>query len=182
MSIAVYTKPVEKKVKSTNVKLLREDLMALPVDAVVYYAREDLEIGTGYGTAIQMRAGLAVKKELQAVGSIGMGGAVMTTAGDMKCGNIIHACGPKHLEPDLEQKLRACMENTLKLAKDKGLKTLAPPPMGTGFYGVPPDLCSKVMLETIKKHAEAGTSIQEITICTIDKRDFNAFKDKVANL
>ncbi len=182
MSIAAFTKPVETKVGSTKVKLLREDLTALKVDAFVYYARENLDIGTGYGTAIQMRGGLEVKKELEKIGSIRMGECVITTAGMMNCEHIIHVCGPKFLEPDIEKKLRTCMENVLKTAKKNGLKTLALPPMGTGFYGVPLPVCVSVMIDTITQHIRGGTTLEEIIICVVDKRDFNAFKEKVANL
>lgn len=179
MSIAAFTKPLERKLRDTTVKLIREDLTALPVDAFVFYAREDLDIGTGYGTAIQMRAGLAVKKELAEIGSISMGDAVITTAGEMNCEKIIHACGPKHLERDLQSKLTRCMDNTLKLANFEKLKSIAFPPMGTGFYGVPLAMSANVMFSSIKKAVDAGTTLEEIIICTIDKRDFNAFADKM---
>lgn len=178
----LMVKPVEKKVGGKTVKLIWDDLTALPVDAFVFYAREDLDIGTGYGTAIQMRAGLSVKKELEQIGGVKMGEAVVTAAGDMKAKHIIHACGPKFLEKDLEGKLRTCMGSTLKAASDKGIKTLAMPPMGTGFYGVPMPMAVKVMLETVKGALQGSTSLEEVIICTNDKRDFDAFKEKVENL
>lgn len=64
---ALATEPVEKKVNQTVVRLQRGDLTALPVDAFVYYARENLELGSGYGTAIASRGGDAIKKELAKV-------------------------------------------------------------------------------------------------------------------
>lgn len=182
MSIAAFTKPIEKKVKKTIVTLLRDDQTAMEVDAIVFYAMENLDIGTGYGTALQLRGGLVIKKECEAIGSIKMGEAVVTTSGEMKCGSIIHACGPKFLEPDMEKKLRECMQNTLKLANEKGMKTISFPPMGTGFYGVPLDMCATVMLDCIREAVNGDTSLEEITICVIDKPDFNAFKDKVEKL
>ncbi len=172
----------EKKVNKTLVRLQRGDLTALKVDAFVFYARENLQLGAGFGTAIQVRGGDAVKKELEKIGSLQMGEAAVTTAGNMQARFIIHACGPKFQEPDAERKLRRCVLAALKLADEQGLKSLAFPPLGAGFYGVPLEVCSTLMLEVIKGFLQANTSVEEIVICVIDKREFNAFKDKLEKL
>lgn len=169
---------VERPVNRTVVKLIRGDLTLLPVDAVVYYAREDLALGFGFGTAIRVRGGDTVAKELETFGRIGVGEAVITTAGSMNASYIIHACGPKFHEPDTEAKLRATVRAVLRLADERGLRTLAFPPMGAGFYGVPLDLCAAVMLEEISRHAMGPTGLEEITICVMDRREFRAFEDK----
>jgi len=174
--------PVEKKVNKTLIKLQQGDLTTLPVDAWVFYARENLDIGSGYGTAITMRGGVAVRNELKEIGSIKMGEAVITTAGEMKAKHIIHACGPKFQEPDLEKKLADCMASSLKVATDNGLKTLAYPPMGPGFYGVPLDLCARVMLDTIKAFLEGETSLEEVIICVIDYRDYIPFQKQMEKM
>jgi len=108
--------PVEKTIGNTTIKLQHGDLTALPVDAFVFYAKEDLDLGSGYGTAIQTRGGLGVKKELDEIGSIGMGEAVITAAGSLNAKHIIHACGPKFREENEEEKLRNCMMSSLKVA------------------------------------------------------------------
>jgi O-acetyl-ADP-ribose deacetylase (regulator of RNase III) len=55
--------------------------------------------------------------------------------------------------------------------------TLAFPPMGTGFYGIPLDLSAKVMLETIRAHLNSGqSSVKEIQICLMDSREFPPFE------
>lgn len=177
-------KPIEKKIGSTAIKLEHGDLTALPVDAWVFYAREDLDIGSGYGTAIQMRGGVAVRKELEKIGSIKMGEAVITTAGEMKAKHIIHACGPKFQEPDLEKKLADCMMSVLRVADENGLKVVAFPPMGTGFYGVPLNLSAKIMLDTMIAFLkfEANTSLGEIIICVNDYRDYVPFREKMESM
>lgn len=170
------------RVNNTAVTLQRGDITAMEVDAFVFYCREDLDLGTGYGTGIQNRGGTAVKKALEEIGSVGVGKAVITTAGELKAGHIIHACGPRFQEADMENKLRSCMNSALDTAKKSGLKRVAFPPMGYGFYGVPMPLCIKVMTETIKQHCSNGTTLEEIRIVTVDKRDFNAFKEKIENI
>jgi O-acetyl-ADP-ribose deacetylase (regulator of RNase III) len=168
--------PKEKIVGKTVVRLQQGDLTALPADAFVYYARENLEIGAGFGTAIQVRGGDTIKKELQAIGHIQMGGAVITSAGKMNARHIIHACGPKFQEPELERKLRDCVLSALKCAEQNGVKKIAFPPMGAGFYGIPLDLCATVMLDVIQSYLRKGTDLEEVTICVIDKREFSAFQ------
>ncbi len=169
--------PVEKRLGTTLVRIEQGDLTTLAVDAVVYYARESLELASGHGTAIQSRGGGAVKKELEKIGGVRMGEAVITTGGALKAKHIIHACGPKFQEPETERKLRECMRSALKLAADHGLKTVAFPAMGAGFYGVPLPLCARVMLETIRE-----STIEQAIVCVVDKREFTAFEAGLAAL
>ena len=180
--LATKLAPLEKKVGRTVIRLRQGDLTALGVDAFVFYAREDLALGSGYGTAIQMRGGVAVKNALLKIGRLQMGEAVITPAGEMKAKFIIHACGPKFQEADLERKLTKCMLSALKVASDNGIKTLAFPPMGAGFYGAPLDLSARVMLETIKSFVQAPSSLEEVIICVVDGRDFAPFKKQLETL
>jgi O-acetyl-ADP-ribose deacetylase (regulator of RNase III) len=179
-SALLECQPIERKMSETVVKLIKDDLTALPVDAFVFYAREDLQLGSGYGTAIQQRGGASIKKELEGIGRVGMGEAVVTSAGQMRARFIIHACGPKFGEPDLEQKLRNCIRSALLAAAEAGVRTLAFPPMGVGFYGVPMELSIRVMLECFRRHVEAGAPFAEILICAVDRRDFDAISGLLA--
>jgi O-acetyl-ADP-ribose deacetylase (regulator of RNase III) len=181
-TIPAISEVIEKKINKTLVRLQQGDLTALQVDAFVFYAREDLEIGSGFGTAIQSRGGAAVKQELDKISGVRMGEAVITTAGAMNASYIIHACGPKFQEPETEAKLRNCMQAALRLADLKRLRTLAFPAMGAGFYGVPLDLCCRVMLDAIRNFLQDETSLDEVIICVVDKREFDAFKGKVKAL
>jgi O-acetyl-ADP-ribose deacetylase len=111
-----------------------------------------------------------------------MGEAVMTSAGKMNAKHIIHACGPKFQEPETDRKLRACILAALQCAEKNGLKTIAFPPMGSGFYGVPLDLCAAIMIEVIQSSIQNGTALKEVSICVIDKREFAAFQKKFAEI
>jgi len=175
--VGMYCKPIEKTVNKTLINLQQGDLTALSVDAWVFYAKENLEIGSGYGTAITMRGGDAVRRALEKIGSVGMGKAVITTAGEMNAKFIIHACGPKFQEADVEKKLSACIKSSLKVAVENNLKTVAFPPMGAGFYGVPLKVCARVMLDSMKAFLQDDTSLKEVIICVIDYRDYVQFKE-----
>jgi len=174
--------PVERTVNRTVVRLERGDLTALEVDAFVFYAREDLALGSGFGTAIQVRGGDSIKKELEKLGRLGVGEAVATGAGSLNAKFIIHACGPKFQEPDTESKLRQTMRSALRVAEEKAVKSLAFPPMGAGFYGVPLADCARVMVESIRTHLQGQTALEQVILCVMDQREFDAFKDKVGAL
>jgi len=100
----------------------------------------------------------------------------------METKHIIHACGPKFQETDIEKKLRDCMRSSLREADKAGAKTVAFPPMGSGFYGVPLDLSADVMLDSIKAYAQEHNTLEEVIICVIDYRDYVPFKKKMESL
>jgi len=176
------TQPLEATVNGKLIRLQKGDLTALAVDAVVFYARQDLQLGGGFGSAIQSRGGAAIKKELDQIGTVEMGGAVITGAGSMHARHIIHACGPKFQEPDREKKLRKCMQSALDQASAAKLKTVAFPPMGSGFYSVPLDLTAKVMLDVAQQFLKTPSSIEQVIICVMDDREFKAFRPQLEAL
>jgi O-acetyl-ADP-ribose deacetylase len=163
------------KTNSTTAKLIKDDLSAMDVEAFVFYARKDLALGSGYGTAISTRGGPTIKSELEKIGGAKTTDAVISKAGQLKAKYIIHAVGPEFQEPDLQKKLWDTIENALKCADKNGIKQVAFPLMGTGFYGVPIDTCIKVMNEVMTKYLSGPTGINEIIICAKDNREYNAF-------
>ena len=170
------------QVNKSVVRLVKEDVTDIDVDAFVFYAQHDLALGSGFGTAISVRGGPAVQKELEEMGPLSTGEVVVSTAGNMKAEYIIHAVGPRFQEEDIEGKLRTTMINTLKAAEEKGIARLAFPAMGAGYYGVLPDLSARVMTEELKKHLSGDTCIKEVVICVLDTPQFNTFEGPVAAL
>ena len=139
----------ELKTGGGTIRLEKTDITDLEIEAFVYYASHNLALGSGYGTAISMRGGPAVQKELDEKGELKTTEAVASGAGEMKADHIIHAVGPRFQEEDLESKLRTTIVNATKCAEEKGIKKIAFPPMGAGFYGVPLDVSARVTLGTL---------------------------------
>ena len=164
------------------VRLVRGDITELDVEAFVFYARPDLALGSGFGTAISQRGGPSVQKELSTLGPLGTGQAVVTGAGKLKAKYIVHVVGPRFNEPDTESKLRLSVLSALKAAEEKGVQRIALPPMGTGFYAVPLELCSRVMLEAIQTYLQGETGIREVLLCVMDQREFSPFEARLATL
>jgi O-acetyl-ADP-ribose deacetylase (regulator of RNase III) len=173
---------MERKVKNSTIKLVKDDLTAMEVEAFVFYAQSDLKLGSGYGNAIAMRGGASIQEELDKLGAQEVGSAVVTAAGKLKAKHIVHAVGPKFQEPDTESKLRLTIQNALKQAEAKGIKQLAMPPMGTGFYGVPLDQSAQITTEEIKKYLEGDTQLAEVVICANDNRELKPLQARLQAL
>jgi len=163
-------------------RIIKGDITELDVDAFVFYAQHDLALGSGFGGAISVRGGPSIQKELDELGPVETGQAVVTEAGNLNASFIVHAVGPRFNEDDIEGKLRTTVLNSLKAAEERGIKRIALPAMGAGFYGVPLDVCSRVMVEAIKGYLEGETEIQEVIICVIDRREFAPFETQLASL
>ena len=163
-----------------TLRLLKTDLTELDVDAFVFYAQHDLVLGAGFGNMITVRGGPTIQKELKGHEPVQTCDVVLSDAGELKARHIIHAVGPRFREPHTEDKLRLTMRNVLDLAREKGVKTLAFPPMGTGFYGIPLDLSARVMCEEIERCLAGDTTLEEVSICVMDKREWTPFHERIA--
>lgn len=170
---------VERSVGSKRISLVKGDITEMEVDAFVHDITEDLKLGSGFGSAIQQRGGIVIQKELAEVGHLPVGQAVMTQAGILKADYIIHANGPKFREEDEEGKLRSAVASSLALADEKGLKRLAFPPMGTGLYQVPMELCARVMVDAVAEHLANGSTLEEVLFVVQDTREFAPFEAKI---
>jgi O-acetyl-ADP-ribose deacetylase (regulator of RNase III) len=169
---------VNRNIGDKKLRLVGGDITEMEVEAFVFDITEDVKLGSGYGAAIQQRGGIVIQKQLDEIGSCPTGEAVVTEAGILKADWIIHTNGPKFREEDEEGKLRKSVASVLARAEEKGVKTLAFPPIGTGLYQVPMDLCARVMVDTISQHLANGASIEEVFIVAPDPREYNPFKAK----
>lgn len=174
--------PDELKIKQSMIRLSSGDITDLEIEAIVFYARPDLVLGSGFGGAIAVRGGPKIQEELKKLGTIPTGEAVVTSAGNMKTQYIIHAVGPRFQEEDTEGKLRMTTLNVLHRAGEKGIKKLAFPAMGAGFYGIPLDLCARITLGVVKKHLEDQTGLEEVVFCLRDSREYKAFQQELKKM
>ena len=170
------------RIGSTELELVIGDITLLEVDAFVFYAQSNLELGSGFGSAISVRGGPSIKKELEGLEARKTGEAVATSGGNLNAKFVVHAVGPKFQEDSTEAKLRTTICSSLRCAEEKGVKTLAFPPMGAGFYGIPLPLCAKVMVETISGYLEEGSLFSKIMIVALDSREYKPFKQCLETL
>lgn len=174
--------PDELRVNNKLIRLMIGDITNLEIEAFVYYARPDLVLGSGFGGAISVRGGPKIQEELKKFGKIETGEAVVSSGGNLKAKSIIHAVGPRFQEEDTEGKLRQTTLNVLRKAEEKGIKKLAFPAMGVGFYGIPLDLCAKISLEVVKKHLEGQAGLEEVIFCLRDSREYKPFQEQLKKM
>jgi O-acetyl-ADP-ribose deacetylase (regulator of RNase III) len=175
MEAAVMSDP-QIKFGDTVVRLMKGDITELEVDAFVFYAQSDLALGSGFGGMIAVRGGASVQKELDELAPVPHLEAVVSGAGKLKADYIIHCVGPKFREDDTEAKLLTTMKNALLRAEEKGIKSLAFPAMGAGYYGVPAPVSAKAMLAALESHLQGDTGLQAVTLCVLDTPQFKAFE------
>ena len=168
--------------QDTAVRLVRADITELEVDAFVFYATDDLALGSGFGGMIGMRGGASIQKELDELKPLAPLQAVVSAAGKLTAEYIIHANGPKFREDDIEEKLATTMVNCLRVAEEKGIKSIAFPAMGAGYYGVPAPVSAKVMLQALREYLGNGSGLSEVIICVLDGPQFKAFEAAISAL
>ena len=169
-------------IATSELELIIGDVTLTGADAFVFYAQSDLELGSGFGTAISIRGGPTIKKELDELGPLETGEAIATTAGNLNAKYIIHAVGPRFQEKDTEQKLRTTVRAALECGEGKGAASIAFPPMGAGFYGIPLPVCARVMTQTIRDYLDQGSKLQKIVIVALDSREYKPFRESLETL
>lgn len=161
----------QKKIGDKTIRLVIDDITDMEVEAFVFDITADAKLGSGYGGAIAVRGGPSIQKALDEIGECPTGEAIHTEAGDLKAKHIIYLNGPKFHEPRTEEKLRQAVTAVLELAEKKKIKQLAFPPVGTGLYQVPQDLCARVLTELVTERLEGDSCIEEVFFVALDARE-----------
>ena len=152
------------------------------VDGLVYYARRDLKLGAGFGTAISIQGGPKVQEELKKTGGANVTDVIVTGGGNLQARYILHAVGPQFQEEDSERKLRETMLNVLRKAEEQKLQKIAIPAMGAGFYGIPLEVCARVTLGAVREFLEKSVDLQEVVFCLRDARELKVFQESLQKM
>jgi O-acetyl-ADP-ribose deacetylase (regulator of RNase III) len=166
----------ELKVKNSIIRLVQGDITNLDTDAIVNAANAQLRLGGGVAGAIRRKGGPSIQEECNKIGGTFVGGAVITTGGNLKAWYVIHAVGPRMGEGNEDDKLKKATLNSLKLMDENNLKSIAFPAISTGIFGYPIDRCAKIMITTTKKYLQKETQIKEVIFCLFTASDFEIFE------
>jgi len=170
------------KVKNSIIELTKGDITDLEVDAIVNAANSQLKLGGGVAGAIRRKGGPKIQEECDRIGYCPVGGAVITSAGNLKAKYVIHAVGPRYGEGDEDNKLKNATLNSLKIADQYKVKTIAFPAISTGIFGFPKDRCAKIMLSTAAEYLKGQTGIEKVVFCLYDDETFRVFQEKLVNM
>ena len=169
----------ELRVKNSIIRLVQGDITDLDTDVIVNAANAQLIMGGGVAGAIRRKGGPKIQEECNKIGGTHVGGAVITTGGNLKAKHVIHAVGPRMGEGNENEKLKNATLNSLKLMDQHGLKTIAFPAISTGIFGFPIDRCAKIMISTVKDYLNGDTNIKEVIFCLYTKSDFEVFEKEL---
>ena len=156
--------------------LQQGDLTEMDVDAIVNAANNDLKLGGGLAGVIRRKAGPSVQRECDQIGSIPVGGAAITTAGNLKPRHVIHAASMQLGGLTTGYALRASTAHSLRIAAQKGLRTVALPAIGTGIGGFPLSECAAIMLKETVDHLKSPTSLEKVYFVLFDETALRSFE------
>lgn len=157
-------------------RLTEGDITELAVDAVVNAANSALQLGAGVAGAIRRKGGPAIQRACDAIGHCPVGGAVITTGGDLPAKYVIHAVGPHGSDPDADAKLAAAVHSSLEVAAQNGLESIALPAISTGIFGFPLEAAARIIIQTAREVLQqAERAPREIIICLYGPAAYDTF-------
>jgi len=166
-------------IKNSILKLVQGDITELNTDVIVNAANAQLILGGGVAGAIRRKGGATIQEECDKIGGTFVGGAVITSGGNLKARHVIHAVGPRMGEGNEDTKLKNAVANSLKLMDEHRLKSIAFPAISTGIFGYPIDKCAKIMITTAKEYLAGETQIREVIFCLYSNPDYEVFNKEL---
>lgn len=147
-----------------RIQLIQADITTLKVDAIVNAANNSLLGGGGVDGAIHRAAGPELLEYNRTLGGCKTGQAKLTPGFNLPAHYIIHTVGPVYHDGTRgEAKLLAdCYQNSLQLAADNNIKTIAFPGISTGIYGYPLDEATRIAVETVKSFLATNQTITQV--------------------
>ncbi len=165
-----------------RVEIRQGDITEMDMDAIVNAANNDLQLGGGLAGAIRRKGGPSIQAECNEIGTIPVGGAAITSGGNLKARHVIHAASMQLGGGTSAQSLRSSTAHALRIAAQRGLKTIAFPAIGAGIGGFPLRECAEIMLRETAKHFENPTSIERVCFVLFDKEALAAFEGAFGDL
>jgi len=179
---------MELVINKTRLALVQGDITRQATDAIVNAANSGLMGGGGVDGAIHRAGGPAIMEECrkirEKIGRLPAGKAVITTGGRLKAKYVIHTVGPVwHGGTSGEAELLAsAYRESLRLATDKGLKSISLPAISTGAYGYPLEPAAWVALQTVIDFLSQNKSLEEVVFVLYDSATYQIYTETLRKL
>ncbi|MGD8540830.1 MAG: O-acetyl-ADP-ribose deacetylase [Desulfobacteraceae bacterium] len=166
---------------SDRLEARQGDITRLAVDAIVNAANRTLLGGGGVDGAIHRAAGPELLAECRTLGGCPTGEARLTRGYRLPARFVIHTVGPVYSgHPRDSRLLAACYRNSLQLAVDHGLHTIAFPAISCGVYGYPIREACRVAVDTTLAFVEGRPGIEKVIFMLFSPDDLTVYRDYLA--
>ena len=168
-----------------KIESIKGDITKIKVDAVVNAANSSLMGGGGVDGAIHRAGGPTILEECRKIiakqGSCETGEAVITTGGNLPAKFVIHTVGPvwnngKKNEAAL---LAACYQNSLKLAIEHNLSSIAFPNISTGIYGYPKEEAARIAINAVRQFPDQNDLITKVYFVSFDEENYQLYESLI---
>ncbi len=158
--------------------IVKGDITDQSTDAIVNAANKSLQGGGGVDGAIHKAAGPQLLEECKEIGGCPTGEARITKGYKLPANHVIHTVGPvwnggDNGEDDL---LTQCYRNSLKLARENQIKTIAFPSISTGAYRFPLERATRIAINTVTEELSQHHLPQEVTFVCFDDKTYSTYQ------
>ena len=163
-----------------NIEILQADITTIQVDAIVNAANTSLLGGGGVDGAIHRKGGPAILEECRQIrnrqGGCETGEAVITTAGNLPARYVIHTVGPVWTGGNKQEAslLKNCYTNSLNLALEYKVKTIAFPNISTGIYHFPKDKAAGIAIDAVRNFKDPSLLETVFFVC-YDRENYDLY-------
>ena len=166
-----------------KIEITQGDITKLDVDAIVNAANTSLLGGGGVDGAIHRAAGPQLLKECRGLGGCPTGEARITRGYKLAARHVIHTVGPVYSgKPRDKALLTGCYRNSLQLATDHNLTSIAFPAISCGVYGYPIEKACKIAVDTTCTFLETHLSIARVIFMLFSPANLNVYEEYLRSL
>ncbi|MBN1400631.1 MAG: O-acetyl-ADP-ribose deacetylase [Anaerolineae bacterium] len=167
-----------------RIEIVQGDITKLPVDAIVNAANRTLLGGGGVDGAIHRAAGPRLLAECATLGGCATGEAKLTGGYDLPAKHVIHTVGPvwRGGAHDEDELLARCYRNSLALAQERGLASIAFPAISTGIFGFPAERAARIALREVGAFLAQPTTLERVLMVCYNAATYRIYQQAADKL
>lgn len=169
---------MEVSIHRSTLSLVEGDITEQDTAAIVNAANKSLLGGGGVDGAIHRAGGPKILQECRKIGGCETGEAVITSGGNLKAAYVIHTVGPVYRDGQHNEQvlLENSYGNSLRLASEKGIRSIAFPSISTGAYGYPLEEAARIALNTSIIFLRDHPDIELVRFVLFGKNAFTVYE------